>query len=94
MSKLEIIRKKAKTLGIEGTITPSDRQHKKYKITLDDGTVIHFGQVGYEDFLDHKDEKRRSAYLKRAKGIKDANGNHTANNKHSANFYAIRLLWG
>jgi hypothetical protein len=54
---------------------------------------IGFGHKDYKDFTQHKDEKRRESYLKRAKGIKDKNGNLTWKNKNTANYWAIRYLW-
>ncbi len=54
---------------------------------------IGFGDKRYEDFTQHKDEKRRSSYLKRAKGIKDKNGNLTWKNKNTANYWAVHFLW-
>ena len=38
--------------------------------------LIHFGHSDYQDFRQHKDEKRRASYLKRAKAITNkARGN-------------------
>jgi len=54
---------------------------------------IGFGHKDYQDYTQHKDEKRRTSYLKRAKGIKDKNGNLTWKNKNTANYWAIRYLW-
>jgi hypothetical protein len=93
MSKLERVREKAITQGINGRIEKSTSAKHKFMITLDDGKVIHFGHSSYEDYLDHGDDKRRARYLARSKKIKDKAGNLTANNKHSPNFYSIHLLW-
>ncbi len=92
MSKLEKVRNKAKRLGIDGLINHSTRKDKKFMINLGD-EVIHFGQEGYKDYLDHGDKKRRASYLARAVKIRDKSGRLVANDKHSPNFYAIRLLW-
>lgn len=54
---------------------------------------IGFGHKDYEDFTQHKDEKRRANYLKRAKGIKDKNGNLTWKNKNTPNYWAVHFLW-
>lgn len=55
--------------------------------------LIHFGNTDFEDFTQHKDEKRRKSYLARAKGIKDKEGNLTYKDKNSKNYWAIRTLW-
>ena len=55
--------------------------------------IIHFGQVGYEDYLMHKDKNRRKNYCARSKGIRDGSGKLTYNNKESANYWAREVLW-
>ena len=55
--------------------------------------LIHYGDSRYEDFTQHKDEKRRASYLKRAKGIKDKQGNLTWKDKNSANYWSVTQLW-
>ena len=75
---------------------PSKAKNKKFSvIIMKDGKkrLIHFGDARYEDYTQHKDEKRRQSYLKRAKGIKDKNGNLTYKDKNTANYWAIKLLW-
>tara|TARA_R110000744_G_scaffold361588_2_gene469379 strand:+ start:1638 stop:1916 length:279 start_codon:yes stop_codon:yes gene_type:complete len=70
----------------------------KYSVYVKNKTgntkIIHFGHSDYQDFTQHKDEKRRKSYLARAKGIKDKQGNLTWKNKNSKNYWAIRYLWG
>jgi len=55
--------------------------------------LIHFGDSRYEDFRQHKDEKRRLSYLKRAKGIRNKEGKLTWKDKNTSNYWAIRILW-
>ncbi len=55
--------------------------------------LIHFGHRDYQDFTQHKDEKRRKSYLARAKGIKDKNGNLTWKNKKTKNYWVVKYLW-
>ena len=55
--------------------------------------LIHFGDSRYQDFRQHKDEKRRTSYLKRAKGIKNKQGNLTWKDKNTKNYWSIRYLW-
>ena len=93
MTKLQQIRKLADSAGIKGTIARSTKKNKKFMITLPDGKVIHFGQIGYEDYLTHHDEQRRANYLARASAIKNKAGALTAHDIHSPNYYSIKLLW-
>ncbi len=75
---------------------PSKAKNKKFSIyIMKDGKkkLISFGDSRYEDYTQHKDEKRRQSYLKRAKGIKDKDGNLTYKDKNTANYWAIKLLW-
>ena len=54
---------------------------------------IGFGDKNYQDFTQHKDEKRRQSYLARAKGIKNKEGKLTWKDKNSANYYSVKFLW-
>ena len=54
---------------------------------------IGFGHKDYKDFTQHKDEKRRAAYLKRAKGIKNKEGKLTWKDKNTPNYWAVHYLW-
>ena len=92
MSKLRKVNLIARDLGISERIEESSRESKKFMVRYN-GKLIHFGESGYEDFLDHKDEDRRRRYLKRAKGIKDGQGRLTYRNKNKANFWAVHILW-
>ena len=58
-SNPSIVMKKAKELHLN-PIQLSSRKDKKYMV-LDPNTnkMIHFGQMGYEDYTKHHDEKRR-----------------------------------
>ena len=55
--------------------------------------LIHFGHIDYEDFRQHKDEKRRQSYLKRAKAIRNKKGELTWKNKNTKNFWSVTWLW-
>jgi len=55
--------------------------------------LIHYGDRRYEDFTQHKDEKRRKSYLARAKGIKNKQGQLTWKDKNTKNYWAVRTLW-
>ena len=71
----------------------SNRKNKKFKVLVDNNKIIHFGDSRYEDFRQHKDNKRRINYCNRAKGIKDKNGNLTYKDKNSANYWSYHYLW-
>jgi len=49
---------------MEVTISKSTRPGKKYQATAN-GKTVHFGAVGYEDYTQHQDQKRRSNYISR-----------------------------
>lgn len=59
----------------------------------DEVKLVKFGQRGYEDFTQHKDEDRKANYLKRSAGIKDKNGNPTKDDPFSPNHWARKSLW-
>jgi hypothetical protein len=81
----------------------SNRKIKKYKVFYN-GKWIHFGDsraeqyedktgLGLYSHLNHYDKKRRTNYLKRAKGITDKYGNLTYLDKNMANYYSVNYLW-
>ena len=55
--------------------------------------LIHLGDANMQDFRQHRDQARRTSYLKRSAGIRDKDGNLTANNKNSANYWSRTMLW-
>tara|TARA_R110002074_G_scaffold30046_2_gene85475 strand:- start:332 stop:592 length:261 start_codon:yes stop_codon:yes gene_type:complete len=74
----------------------SKAKNKKFSVyVMKDGKkkLIHFGDSRFQDFTQHKDEKRRKSYLARARGIKNKKGELTWKDKNSANYYSVRLLW-
>ena len=88
-NQTEVYRRAKKYLGKTVKISLSTKKDKKYMVTTPDDKIVHFGQMGYEDFTKHKNKTRRKNYLTRARGIK---GNWKQD-KYSANNLAIHLLW-
>jgi len=66
-------------------IKPSNKNDKKFMAIIDNKTV-HFGAKLYEDYTQHKDDKRKKSYLSRHK-----HDNYT--NPLYAGFYSTNLLW-
>jgi len=85
----EVYRRASKYLGKTAKIGLSTKKEKKYMVVTPDGKIVHFGQMGYEDYTKHKNKTRRKNYLKRSRGIK---GNWKKN-KYSPNNLSIHLLW-
>lgn len=68
-------------------VTQSNRKDKRYLAVFDNGTKIHFGSKG-QSFIDHMDEAKRSAYLKRhAK-------NENWDDPYTAGSLSRWILWG
>ena len=85
-----VVKKKAeKYFGKHVPIYLSTRNNKKYMLQDSNNRWVHFGQMGYEDYTVHHDDKRRDSYLKRSKNI---SGNWK-NNMYSPNNLSIHLLW-
>ena len=59
-----------KYYGDEVDLYLSTSKHKKYMVFNEEGKKIHFGSMLYQDYIKHKDKKRRKNYLKRASNIK------------------------
>ena len=81
--------KATKIYGKSAILYRSNKKNKKYMIQDPDGKWISFGQMSYQDYTKHGDQKRRESYLKRASGMK---GNWKSN-PYSANALAMRILW-
>ena len=93
--KLSVVKRIAKELNIKGKIEVSDKKNKRFMITLDDNSVIHFGLWPYKGrgaYIDHKDEQIASAWRARhSKIMKD--GEPAYLNPNSADYYSWHLLW-
>jgi hypothetical protein len=85
----EVYRRAKNYLGKTVKIGLSTKKEKKYMVKTPDGKIVHFGQMGYEDFTKHKNKTRRKNYLTRSSRIRG----DWKDNKYSANNLAIRLLW-
>ena len=85
----QVYRLAKKYLGKTAKIGLSTKKEKKYMVTTLDGKIVHFGQMGYEDYTKHKNKTRRKNYLTRARKIKG----DWKKNKYSSNNLAIHLLW-
>ena len=92
MDKLNKVRKKAKSLGIKGDIVKSSKQNKKYDLVIGN-KKISFGAKGYDDYLDHNDEKRRKNYRARHSGIINKDGRKAISIKNSPAYLSYNLLW-
>ena len=74
-------------------IEMSMRKDKRFKLTMNNGDVFHFGLDSGSTYIDHHDKKKRDAYRKR----------HYANNNErslidsitpSPALFSYYLLWG
>jgi len=76
--------------GPDVYIDVSTRKDKKYMIFDDvNKKMVHFGQMGYQDFTKTKNKNKQALYLARATKIK---GNWKEN-PFSPNNLSINLLW-
>jgi hypothetical protein len=69
----------------------SSNKLKKYMATFDLGNKtkkVHFGSKGSSTFLDHKDDKKKAAYLARHKV------NENWSDPLTAGSLSMNLLWG
>ena len=59
----EYVMNKAKMMGLN-PVHESSRKYKKYMV-FDGRTMVHFGQMGYEDATKHNDLNRINRFKKR-----------------------------
>jgi hypothetical protein len=79
-----------KYLGKNVLFKLSDNPKKKYMILNPlTNKWIHFGQMGYQDFTKHNDQKRRENYLKRTANMRG----DWKDNKYSPNNLSRNILW-
>ena len=93
--KLATVRRIAKELDINGTLEVSNKKNKRFQITLSNGTNIHFGQFPFNGrgaFIDHHDNKIKSAWQKRHSKIL-IDGEPAFLNIYSPEYYSWHLLW-
>lgn len=91
VSNPQVVFQKAAAYGISAQhIRISRNKDKKYDVF--DPTRqewISFGDINFQDYTKHRDEKRRALYIARASKIPG----DWKTNKYSANNLAIHLLW-
>ena len=82
------------------TFRKSTHKNKKYDVILPDGTIISFGQLGYEHYkdttplklykhLDHNDKDRRQRFRSRFAKLYEKN----KNNRYSPMYWSWNYLW-
>lgn len=55
-----------------GKVFISTRKQKKYMVQAPLGSMVHFGQMGMEDYTKHKDKERRRQFRLRNSAWKEA----------------------
>ena len=85
------LEQKALRLGAT-ELRPSQRAAKKWAV-LYQGSWIHFGATGYEDFTQHKDPARRANYRRRHGAIKLKDGRLAYTVPTSPAYCSYNLLW-
>jgi hypothetical protein len=86
---IEVRKQADKYLGKDIPVYFSNKKDKKYMVQDPHGKWVHFGQIGYEDYTKHRDDKRRHNYLTRTANMR---GNWK-DNKYSANNLSRNILW-
>lgn len=85
----EVVRKAKEYFKDDIPVYLSTKKDKKYMVQDPNGKWVHFGAFGMEDYTKHKDEKRRTSYLKRSTNIKGK----WKDNPYSPNNLSIHILW-
>jgi hypothetical protein len=69
-------------------LTKSNRPEKRYKVTINDENIVHFGSMG-RNFTMHKDKKIKTEYIKRHK----KHETWTLAGIKTPGFWSKHLLW-
>lgn len=92
---LNKIKKRLKKLKVPFvSVEMSTVKGKRFKITMKDGTVVHFGSPEGETFLDKVDEAKQRAYIARASAQKYKDGTRYIDKLYSPSWFSFRILWG
>ncbi len=92
--RLGMVQRVAKNMGITDDIEISRAKGKRFSVISPSGKKINFGSYPFKNgtFIDHGDEKIRTAWRARHRSIlKD--GKPAYLNKESAEYYSWHLLW-
>ena len=76
-------KRKARLIGVE--VKPSTRKNKKLDVFKGDKKIASIGDIRYEDFNTHKDEKRRENYKRRHEKSRHKKG--------TPSYFADKILW-
>ena len=71
---------------MQAILEPAKAKDKKYSIRIFN-KKINFGDSNYEDYTQHKDDRRKQLYIQRHKKREDWN------NPSTAGFWSRWLLW-
>ena len=74
---------------MEVVISKSNNKNKKYKAEIDGKKTVHFGDNRYQDYTQHKDNKRKENYISRHAKNEDWSKSNIA----SAGFMSRHILW-
>jgi hypothetical protein len=82
-TNLRKAKQNADKIGVQ--IKPSKNKNKKLDVFKNNQFITSIGDIRYEDYLTHNDEKRKENYKKRFQ--------NTRNIKNTASYYADKILW-
>lgn len=89
--KLKEAQLKAKSLGL--SIPHSSHRKGKKLVVVHNGKKIHFGQLGMEDYLIHRDSDRRDRFRARAEGILKKDGQPAYLDPDQPLYWSYNILW-
>ena len=75
------------------SIEDSKRKKKRYKVTLDNGQIFHFGLKTGSTYIDHHDKRKKEAYRKRHLG-NEIEKHLITHLIPSSSLYSYWILWG
>jgi len=84
VSNINEVNRKAHDLNLN-EVHPSSQARYKYMI-FDGNKMVHFGDIKYQDFTKHKDQKRLENFRNRNRRFKNSP-------VYSAAFLSYNLLW-
>ena len=91
MIDMKTLHQKAQRLGATDLGLSPSRYKRLYVIYQN--KIIHFGAKDGNTFIDHRDPKKRSAWIARHSKVKNKDGVYVINLRTSPSYWSRHILW-
>jgi hypothetical protein len=90
---IKYAKKKARELGLVGTIMESPLPAKKLRFTFEDGSFVDFGSKISQTFAEGASQAKMNLYRARHSKLMIKDGRRAIDIKYSPSWFSWHLLW-